>query len=162
MLVGGMVLIILGLLPVIFPTTYFRISPLAIPVRAHQNPAVTASFKCEVCGEPAAKLHIMPYEAEINWSGEYIGYDPRRWPGNSIIPICEKHLDYSQTVEGKRLTRGALLYLLFHGDNNWLRLVLFVHLFMVVEGCLLAFKSRTAKRSEGNGLAEQTDQAQRR
>jgi hypothetical protein len=132
---AGVALVVFGLLPVVAPTTYFRFSPLAVPVREHQRMAISLS-ECEICGAAATKRVIMPYEATMNGSGEYIGYNPERWPGNAEILLCEKHLGYSGVAKPKRLTNEALFYLLFNGNNIWLRLVLFIHLVVLVAGCL--------------------------
>lgn len=139
-LITGIVLLVLGLLPLLLPTTYFRISPLAAPVRAHQRSAIS-STSCEVCGAPASKKTMIPYEAYIDpHTGQYVGYNPREWPGNSEILLCERHLGYADAAAAKRLSHSALLYLLFKGNNMWLRLVLLIHLALVAAGTYVLFK----------------------
>lgn len=142
----GIVLIVLGLLPTILPTTYFRISPLAAPVREHQRAAMSFC-SCEVCGASATKKLVKPYKAIMNRSGQYVGYNPREWPGNSEILLCEKHLDCSDAAAVRRLSHSALLYLPFKGNNMWLRVVLVVHLAIFAGGCYSVFKWRSSQKS---------------
>jgi len=146
MLIMGIVLLVLGLLPILLPTTYFRISPLAAPVRQHQRSAIS-SRSCEVCGAPATKRTIKPYKAEMTTSGQYVGYNPREWPGNSEILLCEKHLGYSDAAVAKRLSYSALLYLLFMGNNMWLRLVFLIHLAVLAAGCYVVFKWKAQRNT---------------
>jgi len=146
MLIAGIVLLVLGLLPLLLPTTYFRISPLAAPVREHQRSAIS-STSCEVCGAPASKRTFKVHEAIMTTSGQYVGYNPREWPGNSEILLCEKHLGYADAAAAKRLTHSALLYLFLNGNNMWLRLVFLIHLALVAAGAYVLFKWKAQKNT---------------
>lgn len=146
MLIIGIVLIVLGLLPSILPTTYFRISPLAAPLREYQRATISSS-SCEVCGARATKKTLKPYKATMTASGEYVGYNPREWPGNSEILLCGKHLGYSEAAAAKRLSHAALLYLLFRGNNMWLRLLLLAHFLIFAGGCYTVFKWRASQKN---------------
>ncbi|NQT14756.1 MAG: hypothetical protein HQ582_18520 [Planctomycetes bacterium] len=146
MMIVGIGLIVLGQAPLILPTTYFRLSPLAAPVREHQRATRSLSL-CEVCGAPATVKTVKPYKAVITRTGAYVGYDPRSWPGNSEILLCEQHRGYANAAAPKRLSHTALLYLVFKGDNTWLRLVLVLHLLIVAGGCYVFFKSGVWQRN---------------
>jgi len=113
---------------------------------------------CEVCGATATKKSMKPYKATMDRSGQYIGYNPRVWPGNSEILLCEAHLNYSDTAKANRLAHGALVYLLNRGSNVWLRLVLIVHLVILFSGAFVIFKTIRREATTDQRAAEQSSQ----
>jgi hypothetical protein len=152
-------LIALALLPCICPTSYLRVSPLAISAKAQQRAAFSIG-NCEVCGDRAVRKFLKRSTARITESGNYIGYNPTKWPGNSEILLCEKHLRYADIAVGKRLTHAALFYLLVHGNNDWLRLVFLVHIFLLAGGAFFLFRWKTLK-DEGSPVPNQPSERTR-
>lgn len=136
----GVLFAFVGLLPVVLPTTYFRLSPLALPVRQHQNNLIRLSM-CEVCGESATEKEMLPYKATRNRLGQYVGYNPKIWPGSAEILLCREHVGYFEAAKARRLTHRALTYLLLRGNNSALQLVLIVHSFVLVGGAFIIFKT---------------------
>ena len=140
----GWALIVLGILPVLFPTTYLRISPLAIPAVEVQR-FWAGSTSCEVCGAPANKRALKRYEAHMDRSGSYVGYNPREWPGNSEILFCAQHDGYPDLCVAYRLGRGALAYLLVFGANWGLRALFGAHGALLVFGIGVLVRLRRGK-----------------
>lgn len=139
-------MIVIGILPVLLPTTYLRWSPLAVPAVYIQGTWLQLHC-CEVCGAQASKSCILPYEAEMDRFGGYVEYDPREWPGNSEIHFCAPHRHYPDLCVPYRLGRGALVYLLVFGANGALRLMFILHCAILTVGILILAipqKSKTA------------------
>ena len=147
----GAVLITTGVLPVIFPTTYFRWSPLARPAAEYQNRLVYAK-SCEVCGRAAEKEVVLP-GTEIRYTrlGARIGPDPREWPGNAHILLCHDHVDgYTARAKPQRLARLALIHLTRHGANPWLGPLAVCHVVLACFGALLLARREYARPISGD------------
>jgi len=162
----GIALIVLGLLPFLFPTTYLTSSPLAAPAVELQNQRVENTL-CEVCGAQATKRVAFRYTARLDASMEYIGdHNPKKWPGNCKVLYCGEHSDYGKMRKPSRvidyskgesnsLGLGTFLYLLLHGSNAYLRVIAVVHLALVAAGVYLMVRRATRNKPEQSAEARE-------